>query len=69
MTRLPVSGEKPLYWIGQSLKEIAGFPNEVQRSMGMALSAAQYGRKHPLAKPWKGEGAAEDRATGLSTRV
>jgi phage-related protein len=28
----------------------------VQRSIGFALSAAQYGGKHPAAKPWKGEG-------------
>jgi phage-related protein len=33
-----------------------GFPSEVQRSIGFALSAAQYGGKHPFAKPWKGEG-------------
>jgi phage-related protein len=29
---------------------------EVQRSVGFALSAAQYGGKHPSAKPRKGEG-------------
>jgi phage-related protein len=28
----------------------------VQRSLGFALSAAQYGGKHLAAKPWKGEG-------------
>ena len=56
MTREPVPGEKPLYWIGSSLKDIAGFPSEVQRNVGFALSAAQYGGKHPSAKPWKGEG-------------
>jgi phage-related protein len=56
MTRPPVPGEKPLYWIGSSLKDIARFPSDVQRSVGFALSAAQYGGKHPAAKPWKGEG-------------
>lgn len=56
MTRKPVPGEKPLYWIGSSLKDITRFPAEVQRSVGFALSAAQYGGKHPAAKPWKGEG-------------
>ena len=56
MTRQPVPGEKPLYWIGSSLKDIARFPSDVQRSVGFALSAAQYGGKHPAAKPWKGEG-------------
>ena len=49
-------GEKPLFWIGQSLKDVARFPSEVQRTVGFALSAAQYGGKHQAAKPWKGEG-------------
>jgi phage-related protein len=56
MTRKLVPGEKPLFWIGSSLKDITRFPSEVQRSVGFALSAAQYGGKHPFAKPWKGEG-------------
>lgn len=56
MTRLPVPEEKPLFWIGSSLKDISRFPSDVQRSIGFALSAAQYGGKHPAAKPWKGEG-------------
>jgi phage-related protein len=29
----------------------------VQRTIGFAFSAAQFGGKHPSAKPWKGEGA------------
>ncbi len=57
MTRKPVPGEKPIYWIGSSLKDIAHFPAEVRRSIGFALSAAQYGGKHPAAKPWRGEGS------------
>jgi phage-related protein len=56
MTRRSVPGEKPLYWIASSLKDIARFPSDVQRSFGFALSAAQYGGKHRAAKPWKGEG-------------
>lgn len=56
MARIPIRGEKPLYWIGSSLKDIIEFPPDVQRSVGFALSAAQYGGKHPAAKPWKGEG-------------
>jgi phage-related protein len=56
MTREPLPGEKPLYWVGSSLKEITKFPPEVQRSIGFALGAAQYGGKHLSAKPWKGEG-------------
>jgi phage-related protein len=56
MTRDLGPGEKPLFWIGSSLKDIARFPPDVQRSAGFALSAAQYGGRHPSAKPWKGEG-------------
>jgi hypothetical protein len=47
MTRKLVPGEKPLFWIGSSLKDITQFPSEVQRSVGFGLSAAQYGGKHP----------------------
>lgn len=57
MTRLNVPGEKPLHWIGSALKEVKSFPAEVQRTVGFALGAAQFGGKHPSAKPWKGEGA------------
>ncbi len=56
MTRKPALGERPLYWIRSSLKDVTRFPAEVQRSLGFALSAAQYGGKHFSAKPWKGGG-------------
>ncbi|MGD0732032.1 MAG: type II toxin-antitoxin system RelE/ParE family toxin [Terracidiphilus sp.] len=56
MRRQLVPGESPLYWVSSSLKDLGGFPFEVQRTVGFALSAAQFGGKHPSAKPWKGEG-------------
>jgi phage-related protein len=56
MTREAAPGEKPLYWIGSTVKDIARFSSEMQRTVGFALSAAQFGGKHPSAKPWKGEG-------------
>jgi phage-related protein len=56
MTREPAPGERPLYWIGSSIKDVARFPSQVQRTVGFALSAAQFGGKHPSAKPWRGEG-------------
>ena len=31
-------------------------PEAVRSDMGSALGVAQYGGKHPNAKPWKGEG-------------
>ncbi len=32
------------------------FPEAVKDHMGVALSVAQFGGKHPSAKPWRGEG-------------
>ncbi|HUY13587.1 MAG TPA: type II toxin-antitoxin system RelE/ParE family toxin [Terriglobia bacterium] len=56
MRRSLTPGEKPLNWIGSSHRDLFQFPEPVRRSMGFALSAAQYGGKHASAKPWKGEG-------------
>ena len=42
--------------MGSALKETVQFPSAVQRSIGFALSAAQFGGKHLSAKPWRGEG-------------
>src|SRR5438309_3734492 len=44
-----VPGEKPLFWVGSAKDELRG-------DIGTALSVAQFGGKHPKAKPWKGEG-------------
>jgi phage-related protein len=33
-----------------------GFPEAVRDGIGTALSVAQFGGKHPAAKPWKGLG-------------
>jgi phage-related protein len=33
------------------------FPGKVRDEIVIALSVAQFGGKHPKAKPWKGEGA------------
>ena len=51
------SGEKPLLWIGSSLGDLLAFPETVKDEIGAALSVAQFGAKHPSAKPWKGLGA------------
>jgi phage-related protein len=50
-------GEKPLYWVGSSLNDLRAFPEKVQKKIGVALSLAQFGGKHPSAKPWKGAGS------------
>lgn len=49
---------KPLYWIGSSLKDLKGFPDEVQDIVGHALDTAQHGGKHEDAKPLSGFGGA-----------
>src|SRR5712692_6233980 len=50
-------GEKPLFWLGSSMHDLLAFPEAVKDEIGTALSVAQFGGKHPNAKPWKGEGA------------
>lgn len=56
MTRPKSAGEKPLFWVGSSREDLLRFPESVKDSVGSALSIAQFGGKHPAAKPWKGEG-------------
>jgi phage-related protein len=50
-------GEKILLWLGSSKRDLLAFPEVVKGDIGVALSVAQFGGKHPSAKPWKGEGA------------
>jgi len=50
-------GERPLFWIGSSKSDLLEFPEAVKDELGVALSVAQFGGKHPKAKPWKGEGS------------
>jgi phage-related protein len=56
MARPLVTGEKPLDWVGSSKWDFLEFPGPVKDEMGNALGVAQFGGKHPAAKPWKGEG-------------
>jgi phage-related protein len=51
-----VPGEKPLSWVGPAKHDLMEFPEAVKDEIGTALSVAQFGGKHPKAKPWKGEG-------------
>jgi phage-related protein len=39
------------------LNDLLAFPEKVQKKIGAALSVAQFGGKHPSAKPWKGAGS------------
>lgn len=49
-------GEKQLFWTGSSKDDLLDFPDAVIHEIGTALSVAQFGGKHPNAKPWRGEG-------------
>ena len=49
-------GERPLDWVGSSKRDFLAFPAPVKDELGTALSLAQFGGKHPKAKPWKGRG-------------
>jgi phage-related protein len=57
MARPLATGEKPLDWIGSSKRDFLTFPGPVQDEPGNALGLAQFGGKHPKAKPWRGQGA------------
>jgi phage-related protein len=50
-------GEKPLFWVASAKADLLDFPASVKDGIGVALSVAQFGGKHPRAKPWKGEGS------------
>jgi len=56
MARPLAVGERPLDWIGSSKRDFLAFPEPVKGEMGNALGVAQFGGKHPKAKPWKGQG-------------
>jgi phage-related protein len=56
MARTLSVGEKPLHWVGSSKRDFLAFPEPVKDEMGNALGLAQFGGKHPFAKPWKGHG-------------
>ena len=50
---------KPLEWIGRSREDFREFPREVQHEIGLALTVAQFGGKHPTAKALRGFGGAQ----------
>jgi phage-related protein len=39
-----------------SKTDLLDFPAPIKDGIGLVLSVAQFGGKHPRAKPWKGEG-------------
>jgi phage-related protein len=47
---------KPLIWVGDSLKTLQSFPEDVKDEVGFALFQAQTGKTYFKAKPLKGLG-------------
>src|SRR5829696_4484617 len=56
-----MSSRRPVEWMGSSLKDIRGFPEEVKDVLGFAIGLAQEGGKHPNAKPLAGDKAFKSR--------
>jgi len=50
---------KPVRWMGDSLKRLRDFPDEVRSEIGQALYMAEIGRTHSAAKPMQGLPAVE----------
>lgn len=51
---MPVSHEKPLFWVGSSKKDLLALPIDVRKSFGHALDFAHHGEQHVTAKVLKG---------------
>ena len=51
---MAINKEKELVWVGRSKKDLKSFPEDVQDFVGFALDNAQFGDKHPDAKPLNG---------------
>jgi phage-related protein len=52
----PDPAERPVLWVGSAKRDLLDFPAPVVHRIGMALAFAQFGAKHPSAKPWRGAG-------------
>jgi len=55
---MPKPGFRQLLWVGSARTDLRAFPAKVKRDIGYALYFAQWGDKHPSAKPLKGFGGA-----------
>jgi phage-related protein len=49
--------EKSVVWMGDSLKQVKSFPEEVRKDIGSSLYEVQLGDKPSNAKPFKGVGS------------
>ncbi len=53
----PDPHEKLVIWVGSSKRDLLRLPIPVVDAIGSAISYAQFGGKHPSAKPWRGAGS------------
>ncbi len=53
----PDPHEKLVVWVGSSKRDLLRLPVSVVDTIGSAISYAQFGGKHPAAKPWRGAGS------------
>jgi phage-related protein len=51
-----MTGMKPVFWMGSTLKDLRRMPDEVQRVIGRGLMDAQFGGRPLNAKPLAGLG-------------
>ena len=51
---MPVSNEKPLFWVGSSKNDLLALPIDIRKFFGHALDFAQHGEQHVSAKVLKG---------------
>ena len=47
--------DKPIIWMGQTLKALRGMPEDVKDEVGFALDAAQKGTRVSYARPMKAD--------------
>jgi phage-related protein len=50
-----LAGRKNVYWTGDSLKVLQGFPGDVLDALGHNLDLLQQGKSSPIAKVWSGQ--------------
>ena len=53
----PPIAKKPAEFIGSTRADLRKFPVDARREIGNAILTAQYGGKHPSAKPLRGDKA------------
>jgi len=53
-----LDGIKPVFWIGQTKRDVSAFAEDVRDEIGQALFEAQKGGRHSSVKPLRGYGDA-----------